>query len=91
MINKYSQIKVNPKAAIEKKLANSFVLKVSNLLLFIVNVAERMDPNDEGYLEALADETELLQQRVDACRSHAQYLAFFQPQPSSSGPHESPH
>lgn len=61
-----------------------------------------MDPNDEGYLEALTDETELLQQRVDACRSHAQYLAFFQPPPvplappppppppPSTGSHESP-
>eukprot|EP00108_Taenia_solium_P002468 TsM_000910700 transcript=TsM_000910700 gene=TsM_000910700 len=66
---------------------------------FDLNVAERMDPNDEGYLEALTDETELLQQRVDACRSHAQYLAFFQPPPvplapppppPSTGSHESP-
>lgn len=57
-----------------------------------------MDPNDDGYLEALVDETELLQQRVDACRSHAQYLAFFQPgdssflqSPTSGGSNESPH
>ncbi|KAM3172879.1 hypothetical protein ACTXT7_013633 [Hymenolepis weldensis] len=65
---------------------------------FDLNVAENMDPDEEGYLEALADETELLQQRVDACRSHAQYLVYFNPgpptlpQPSSSGgAHESPH
>uniref|UniRef100_A0A5K3EGU6 Kinesin motor domain-containing protein n=1 Tax=Mesocestoides corti TaxID=53468 RepID=A0A5K3EGU6_MESCO len=58
---------------------------------FDLNVAERMDPNDEGYLEALADETELLQQRVDACRSHAQYLAFFQHPPPPLNPHEPPH
>ncbi|VDM20593.1 unnamed protein product [Hydatigera taeniaeformis] len=71
---------------------------------FDLNVAEHMNPNDEGYLEALTDETELLQQRVDACRSHAQYLAFFQPPtvplspapppppppPPSTGFHESP-
>nr|CUU99237.1 hypothetical transcript [Hymenolepis microstoma] len=65
---------------------------------FDLNVAEHMDPNEEGYVEALADETELLQQRVDACRSHAQYLVYFNtgpptlPQPSSSGgAHNSPH
>ncbi|VUZ39316.1 unnamed protein product, partial [Hymenolepis diminuta] len=65
---------------------------------FDLNVAENMDPNEDGYLEALADETELLQQRVDACRSHAQYLVYFNPgpptlpQPSSSGgTHESSH
>ncbi|EUB60952.1 Kinesin-like protein KIF26A [Echinococcus granulosus] len=53
---------------------------------FDLNVAEHMNPNDEGFLEALTDETELLQQRVNACRSHAQYLAFFQPPPVPQPP-----
>lgn len=49
-----------------------------------VNVLEHMDPEDEHFLEALENETDVLQQRVDACKSHAQYIAYFQPQHSDS-------
>ncbi|KAG5447172.1 hypothetical protein CSKR_203920 [Clonorchis sinensis] len=44
---------------------------------FDVCVAEQMDPDDEGFLDALELETEILQKRVDACKSRVMLITCF--------------
>nr|VZI51780.1 unnamed protein product [Spirometra erinaceieuropaei] len=53
---------------------------------FDLNVTERMDLDDECFLEALENETELLQQRVNACNFHVKYMSYFHPPSLGSDP-----
>uniref|UniRef100_A0A0V0J1K0 Uncharacterized protein n=1 Tax=Schistocephalus solidus TaxID=70667 RepID=A0A0V0J1K0_SCHSO len=53
---------------------------------FDLNVTQRMDLDDECFVEALENETELLQQRVNACNFHVKYVSYFQPPSLGSDP-----
>ncbi|VEL36215.1 unnamed protein product [Protopolystoma xenopodis] len=47
-------------------------------------VAEQLDPEDPSFLEALEKETEVLQKRVDACKSHIMMVTTFDSKPICS-------
>ena len=42
-----------------------------------VYVEESMDENDPSFVEALAKETQILEKRVNACKSHVSMVTSF--------------
>ncbi|KAF7260625.1 hypothetical protein EG68_02171 [Paragonimus skrjabini miyazakii] len=54
---------------------------------FDLHVAEQMDPDASGFLEALEKETEILRKRVDACKSHLMFITCFDSHPKASFEH----
>ncbi|KAF5404429.1 hypothetical protein PHET_02045 [Paragonimus heterotremus] len=54
---------------------------------FDLHVAEQMDPDALGFLEALEKETEILRKRVDACKSHLMFITCFDSHPKESFEH----
>jgi kinesin family protein 26 len=44
---------------------------------FAVHVAEHMDRDDPDYLEALEKETNILEKRVEACKSRIMMVTCF--------------
>ncbi len=53
------------------------LLSQSDVLFISVHVAEQMNRDDEGYLEALEKETTILQKRVDACKARIMMVTCF--------------
>lgn len=58
----------------------SLVVYLFSILLFwciLVHVAEHMDCDDPGYVEALENETAILEKRVTACKSRIMFVTVF--------------
>ena len=49
----------------------------NNVFIFSVYVAEQMDCDDQNYLEALEKETQILEKRVEACKSRIMMVTCF--------------